>query len=163
MQACDWNGHSYSASITRAAVLNASSTLPTGLLVLALAHRRLADVVVERGLVGERRLAVRPFDLELLRGLDRVPFLVGDDREEVVLAHHARARDVLDRAFVDLDRRRARDRRTDHAAHAPCRARFTSVTNGSVQNAFGAMSARWIGLPTILYSLGSFGLALPGA
>ena len=31
MQACDWNGHSYSASITRAAVLNASSTLPTGL------------------------------------------------------------------------------------------------------------------------------------
>ena len=23
MQACDWNGHSYSASITRAAVLNA--------------------------------------------------------------------------------------------------------------------------------------------
>ena len=28
MQACDWNGHSYSASITRAAVLNASSTLP---------------------------------------------------------------------------------------------------------------------------------------
>ena len=29
MQACDWNGHSYSASITRAAVLNASSTLPT--------------------------------------------------------------------------------------------------------------------------------------
>ena len=32
MQACDWNGHSYSASITRAAVLNASSTLPTGLM-----------------------------------------------------------------------------------------------------------------------------------
>ena len=30
MQACDWNGHSYSASITRAAVLNASATLPTG-------------------------------------------------------------------------------------------------------------------------------------
>src|ERR1700722_8265529 len=28
MPACDWNGHSYSASITRAADLNASSTLP---------------------------------------------------------------------------------------------------------------------------------------
>ena len=28
MQAWDWNGHSYSASITRAAVLKASSTLP---------------------------------------------------------------------------------------------------------------------------------------
>jgi hypothetical protein len=29
MLACDWNGHSYSASIMRAAVVNASSTLPT--------------------------------------------------------------------------------------------------------------------------------------
>ena len=29
MEAWDWNGHSYSASITRAAVLKASSTLPT--------------------------------------------------------------------------------------------------------------------------------------
>ena len=28
MQACDWNGHSYSASTTRAALRNASSTLP---------------------------------------------------------------------------------------------------------------------------------------
>ena len=31
MLACDWNGHSYSASTTRAAPRNASSTLPTGL------------------------------------------------------------------------------------------------------------------------------------
>ena len=29
MEAWDWNGHSYSASITRAAVLKASSTFPT--------------------------------------------------------------------------------------------------------------------------------------
>src|SRR5262249_57934713 len=36
---------------------------------LALAHRRLADVIVERGLVRERGLHVRPFDLELLRRL----------------------------------------------------------------------------------------------
>ena len=66
MQACDWNGHSYSASITRAAVLNAVVDI-AGLLAvdLALAHGRLADVVVERGLIGERRLDVRPFDLEL--------------------------------------------------------------------------------------------------
>ena len=28
MRACDWNGHSYSASITFAAVLNAASTSP---------------------------------------------------------------------------------------------------------------------------------------
>ena len=38
-----------------------------------------------------------------------------------------------------------------------------SVTNGSWQNTFGAMSARLIGLPTTLYSLGFFGCALPGA
>ena len=31
MQAWDWNGHSYSASTTRAAVLKASSTLPVSL------------------------------------------------------------------------------------------------------------------------------------
>ena len=28
MLACDWNGHSYSASTTRAAVLNAAATSP---------------------------------------------------------------------------------------------------------------------------------------
>ena len=89
-----------------------------GLLVvdLALAHRRLADVVVERGLVGERRLGVRPFDLELLRRLDRVPFLVGDHAEEALVPDHLGAGNVLDRAFVDLHRHRAGDRRTDHAA-----------------------------------------------
>ena len=83
---------------------------------LALAHRRLADVVVERGLVGERRLGVRPLDLELLRRLDRVPFLVGDDAEEALVPDHFGAGNVLDRAFVDLDRHRAGDRRADHAA-----------------------------------------------
>ena len=115
MQACDWNGHSYSASITRAAVLNASSTLPTGLHVLALAHRRLADVVVERGLLGKRRRRVRPLDLDRLGRLDGVPLLVGDHGEEIVLAHHPRAGDVLDRGLVDPDRGRAGDRRADHA------------------------------------------------
>ena len=64
MQACDWNGHSYSASITRAAVRNASSTLPTGLHVLALAHRRLADVVVELGL--DSGTAARALDHSIL-------------------------------------------------------------------------------------------------
>ena len=85
------------------------------LAVFALAHGGLADVVVQRLLVDERRLAARPLHLELLHRLDRVPFLVGDHREEVVLPHHARARNVLDRGFVDLDRGRARDRRADHA------------------------------------------------
>ena len=114
--ACDWNGHSYSASITLRGGLERLVDVAVLLLDLRLAHRRLADVVVERVLVGERRLDLRPFDLELLGGLDRVPFLRRDDAEEAVLVHHLRAGDVLDRALVDLDRHRARDRRTDHAA-----------------------------------------------
>ena len=40
---------------------------------------------------------------------------------------------------------------------------FTSVQKSSVQNTFGATSARLIDWPTILYSLGFFGCALPGA
>ncbi len=53
--------------------------------VLVLARRGLADVVVERGLLDERRLHVRPFDLERLRGLDRVPLVLGVDGEEALL------------------------------------------------------------------------------
>ena len=83
---------------------------------LALAHRRVANVVVERGLIGERGLGVRPFHLERLRRLDRVPFLVGDDAEEALLPHHLGAGDLLDRAFVDLHRHRAGDGGADHAA-----------------------------------------------
>ncbi len=40
---------------------------------------------------------------------------------------------------------------------------FTSVQKSSVQNTFGATSARRIDWPTILYSLAFFGCALPGA
>ena len=40
---------------------------------------------------------------------------------------------------------------------------FTSVQKSSTANTFGATSSRLIGLPTILYSLGFFGCALPGA
>ncbi len=85
------------------------------LLVHRFAHRRLADVVVERVLRRERRLDVRPLDLQRVVRLDRVPFLVGDHGEEVAFAHHARAGDALDRPLVDAHGRRARDRRADHA------------------------------------------------
>ena len=128
MQACDWNGHSYSASITRAAVLERLIDV-AGLLGvdLALAHGRLADVIVERVLIDERRLHVRPFDLELLRRLDGVPLLVGDDAEEALVPDHLGARDVADRAFVDLHRH-ARPRPPDGSCgRAACRAAFTSV------------------------------------
>src|SRR6516164_7684711 len=57
---------------------------------LALAHRGAANVVVERRLVGEWRLGVRPFDLERLRRLDRVPFLVADDAEEATSGMYER-------------------------------------------------------------------------
>jgi hypothetical protein len=86
----------------------------------ALAHRGIADVIVKRALAGKRRLRVRPLDPELLGSLDRVPFLVRDHAEETLLPHHLGAGDVLDRAVVDLDRDRAGDCRTDHAAmHHP--------------------------------------------
>ncbi len=80
-----------------------------------LARRRLADVIVERGLIGERRRRVRPDHLELLRRLDRVPLLVGDDAEEALVPDHLGGRDIFDRALVDTHRHGAGDRRTDHA------------------------------------------------
>ena len=81
-----------------------------------LAHRSVADVVVDRSLIRERRRGLRPLDLELPHRLDRIPFLVGDDAEEALVPDHLGAGNVLDRAFVDFYRYRAGDRRPDHAA-----------------------------------------------
>jgi hypothetical protein len=83
---------------------------------LALAHRRVADVVVERTLIGERRLDVGPFHLELVGRPDGVPFLVGDHAEKAVVPHHPGAGDVPDRAFVDFHRHAPGDGGADHAA-----------------------------------------------
>ena len=58
----------------------------------------------------------RPFDFQLLGCLDRVPFLVGNHAEETLIPDHFGARNVLDRAVVDLHRHRAGYRRPDHAA-----------------------------------------------
>ena len=115
----------------------------------ALARRCLADVIVERSLIGERRRRVRPNDLELLRRLDRIPLLVGDDAEEALVPDHFGGRDIFDRAFVDAHRHGAGDRGTDHAGmdHA---GHFTSVQKSSCAKTFGAMSSRLIGWPTIL-------------
>ena len=92
----------------------------------------------------------RPFDLELSgTALIASHSLSATTREEVVLAHHARARNVLDRAFVDLTGvAPATGGRIMRACTMP--GTFMSVTNGSWPNTLGAMSARLIGLPTIL-------------
>src|SRR5580700_4722286 len=50
-----------------------------------LARRRLADVIVERSLIGEWRRGVRPDHFELLRRFDGIPLLVGDDAEEALV------------------------------------------------------------------------------
>ena len=47
-------------------------------------------------------------DLQRLRRAHGVPFVLGDDRDEVLLAHDARAGMRLDRAFVDRDGRTPR-------------------------------------------------------
>ena len=52
---------------------------------LCLAHRRFADVIVERGLLRERRDTLRPFDLQLFGSLDGVPFRVSNDAEEALI------------------------------------------------------------------------------
>ena len=69
-----------------------------------LACRGLADVVVERRLLDERRLHVRPFDLELLRSLDRIPLVFRIDGEESLFEVDLGARNILDRGFVDFHR-----------------------------------------------------------
>ena len=53
-------------------------------LELALDDRRLADVLEQPFVTGKVRLRVRPGHLERTRGLDRIPFLLGDDGEQVL-------------------------------------------------------------------------------
>src|SRR5262249_25971403 len=80
----------------------------------ALAHISLADVVIERGLFGEWVRYLRPFYLQLLRGLNGIPFLVGHYAEEALVPDHFRARNILDRAFIDFGGHAAGDCWTDH-------------------------------------------------
>ncbi len=42
-----------------------------------------------------------PGDLELFSGANRVPFPLGDDTDEIAFAHHARAGNIGNRAFID--------------------------------------------------------------
>ena len=57
---------------------------------------------------GRQRRGLGPGHLEFRGGFHRVPFLLRDNADEVALAHDARGRNVLDRAFVDGERLGAR-------------------------------------------------------
>src|SRR5262249_56778860 len=65
-------------------------------------------------LIGERWINLRPLDLEFLGCLNRTPFLVGNDAEKALVPHNLGARNILDRALVDLHRHRAGDWWPDH-------------------------------------------------
>ena len=54
-------------------------------------------------------------DFELFRRAHGVPFLLGDDGEEILDPNHARAGNVLDRAFIDSGRNGAGDFWPNHA------------------------------------------------
>ena len=82
----------------------------------ALAHRHFANMVVERNLVRKRRRLCRPFDFQRLGSLNCIPFLVGNHAEEALIPDHFGARNILDRAVVDLHWYRAGYRRPDHPA-----------------------------------------------
>ncbi len=84
--------------------------------LFALADRRLADVIIERGSVREWRRRVGPLYLQLFRRLNGIPFSVRDNAEEAFVPDNLSARDVLDRTFIDLDRQGTGDRRPDHTA-----------------------------------------------
>src|SRR5881396_888129 len=84
-------------------------------LELALDDRRPADVRMQLVVAGEIRLRLGPGYFQCTRSLDRVPFLLGDNGEQVLDPDRLGARDVLDRILVDLDRNRARDGGPNHA------------------------------------------------
>src|SRR5262244_2080675 len=110
----DWVGYSYCPSITRAACLRPSSTEPFSRWMPRLITGALR-VIMQLVVAGEVRLRLRPGHLEGSRRLDGVPFLLGNDGEEVLDPDHLGAGNVLDRGLVDLDRNRACNRRADHA------------------------------------------------
>src|SRR5271166_5197851 len=63
---------------------------------LALSYRGLADVIVEGAPIREWRLGIRPFHLELLRCLDRIPLLVGDDADKALVPNNLGAGNIGD-------------------------------------------------------------------
>ena len=102
---------------------SASAVLPTLLVTSSLTTLVARTCSHSFACVGQR-LRLRPCRLELLRRLDRGPLALGDDAEEIALAHDLDdAGNVLDRALVDAfelgaDRRRAHHAAVQHAGHA---------------------------------------------
>ena len=86
------------------------------------ARRLLAQVVMEARLRRKRR-ARRPRGLERPRGLHRLPRLLADDADEILVgddldeSRHAAHRGFVNAAERRADCRRAHDRAVDHAGH----------------------------------------------
>jgi hypothetical protein len=111
MQACDWNGHSYSAStMRRPGCLNAAAVVAHLDRLRALHRLGAADVIVQLRHLRERVVGPLPVHLQRLRRAHRVPLARREHRDEIALAEHAHAGDALDRRLV-------------HASHLACRAR----------------------------------------
>ena len=163
MLACDWNGHSYSASIDARRGLECLVDVAAGLPSLALAHRRLADVVVERGL--SRGTAASASDHSTFsfsaRRIASHSLSATTARKSFSQTTLAPGMSLIELSSTLTGTAPATGGRIMRACTMP--GTFTSVTKSSWQNTFGATSSRLIGLPTILYSLGFFGCALPGA
>ena len=83
---------------------------------LALEDGRLTHVVVKYGHLRKGRRCLGPGDPEPLGRLHRVPFALGDDADEPLVADHSNAPNVVHRAFIDGDGHSTRNRRPDHAA-----------------------------------------------
>src|SRR3954468_5901861 len=83
-------------------------------LVLALDDLRRADVLIELVHRRERRRHRLPVDLQRLCRTHRVPLLRCHHRYEILVAHHARTADALDRGFVDRAHLAGGTRRTQY-------------------------------------------------
>ncbi len=115
MLACDWNGHSYSASTILAAAAMAASALPcfTGSWrAIGLAARIWS---YSAALPGNGGAACDQVTFSLPGGTDRVPFARRRDAQEALLPYDVDAGNVGDRRFIDGGWYAAGNGGADHA------------------------------------------------
>src|ERR1043165_3092521 len=162
MQACDWNGHSYSASMTLAAVLNASSTLPFSLSTERLRTVALRMWSYSEAWVGNGGAVLDHSTLSLpMAWMASHSRGATTPRKPSCHTTLTPGMSLTELSSTFVGTAPATAGRIMRACSMP--GTFTSVTKSSWAKTFGATSSRLMRWPTILWSLGSFGLALPGA